>query len=291
MKLLTKIWAIIYMGRPFLWIFSIGTALCGAIIALKGVPPFAIFLAMVLGIGPCTTTAINVLNGVFDIETDRINKPDRPLIQGKLSKNEAIFASAFLYTVSLVAAFFFGFWPFTFMSLGVILSIAYSVPPIRLKNLGLASNIALAVGYSGITFIGGWSLFKSPFEITPEALTILFLIVTQVTGANVVKDFVDYEGDLNIEIRTIPVRFGIKKSVFIILPLMVGVYLTIPVIVFLGVFKLHYLFLSAFSLWGIFILKKLYTANPSKRLRKKMFVHAFFMSLLTEIAFAAAYLL
>jgi len=277
------------MGRPFTWIFSIGTAMCGAVMALKSFPPPSVFISIILGIGLCTTTAINVLNGIFDVKTDEINKPDRPLVQGVLNVNEAFSASALLYTASLIGAFMFGLWPFLFMSIGVLLSLAYSIPPVRLKDRGIVSNLSLAIGYCGITFLGGWSIFKTPMEVPLEVILVLVLMIVEVTGASVVKDFVDYEGDLKAGIKTVPVRFGIKRSVAIVSPLVLGVYFTIPLMVFLEIFEPQYLLVSSLSLWGIYILKELYS-DLSKSSRKKMFVHIFFLALLTEFTFVAAYL-
>jgi len=117
---------------------------------------------------------------------------------------------------------------------------------------------------------------------------LIFLLI-QITAANVIKDLVDYEGDL-IKRRTVPGQLGLNKTIIVIAPFMVGIYFLIPVLWLFKVFSWHYLPISLMSLWGIAIIVFLYK-KPSKDRRIKAFLHAFFMSLLSEFLFAGVYVL
>ena len=46
----------------------------------------------------------NAINDYFDYEIDKINKPDRPIASGKVSKKTALIFSAVLYTLGIVLA-------------------------------------------------------------------------------------------------------------------------------------------------------------------------------------------
>src|SRR5882672_11774105 len=46
--------------------------------------------------------ASNVINQVYDLENDRINKPTRPLITGEISKSAALRFATVLYVLAVV---------------------------------------------------------------------------------------------------------------------------------------------------------------------------------------------
>jgi len=287
LNLTLKLAAFVKASRPLTWLFSITSAICGMVMAFRGIPPIHLILLVSVGVGPCITAAINLLNAVFDIEVDKLSKPDRPLPKGQISVFSTLAVSSLLYLIGLIIAFSLGFWPFILALIGVLLSILYSVPPVRIKAVGGLSNFSLALGYTMVCFVGGWVIFRSPLE---APWFIIFLATLQVVGANVVKDFVDYEADKEMKIETLPVKFGIKKSIALISPLFIGIYLVIPLFYLLGYLKSAFLPVSLFSIWGIYIIHSL-IHDFSRKNREKIFIHAFFMSLSTEIAFSIAYLL
>ena len=65
-------------------------------------------MAMVLN------AASNALNQIYDLEIDRINKPQRPLTSGRLSIREA--------------------WIFTWIAYAVALALAWSSRPVDVTN-------------------------------------------------------------------------------------------------------------------------------------------------------------
>ncbi|MEM3010798.1 MAG: UbiA family prenyltransferase [Candidatus Bathyarchaeia archaeon] len=285
--LASKIVAIVEASRPLLWLFSITSAFCGMFMAVKGLPPIPLLVIVALGVGPCITAAINLFNAVFDVEVDKLSKPNRPLPSGRIGAASVLASSLLLYFFGLVIAFMLGLVPFLLTLIGILLSISYSLPWIRIKAKGGLSNFALALGYTTVCFLGGWSIFRNIQEFP---WFILIFVTLQVAGANVVKDFVDYEADKKFEIGTLPVKYGVEKSIVLISPLFVGIFLVIPLFCFLGSLAWRSLPLSLFSLWGFYILYSL-KRDFSRKNREKAFLQAFFMSLLTEIALTTAYVL
>lgn len=283
----SKLVAITEASRPLLWLFSITSAFCGMFMAVKGTPPFPLLLIVALGVGPCLTAAINLFNAVFDVEVDKLSKPDRPLPSGRVDIASALASSLLLYLFGLIIAFMLGLVPFLLTLIGVLLSIFYSLPRIRIKAKGGFSNFALALGYTTVCFLGGWSIFRNIQEFP---WLVLIFVTLQVTGANVVKDFVDYEADKKFEIGTLPVKYGVDKSIIMVSPLILGAYLAIPLFCLFGSLGWIYLPLTLFTLWGFYILYSL-KRDFSRKNREKAFLQAFFMSLLTEIAFTIAYVL
>lgn len=282
-----KFIALVEASRPLLWLFSIVSAFSGMFMAFDGLPPLNLLLLVAVGVGPCITAALNLLNAIYDVEVDRISKPKRPLPTNRISRNMALTSTVLLYLMGIVIAYTLGFFPFIITLIGIALSIFYSIPPTRIKAKGGFSNILLSLGYTTICFVGGWSIFRSLSEIPWLILTFVTL---QVAGANIVKDFVDYEGDKEMNVKTLPVKYGIKTTIRLMAPCFMGIYLTIPVFYISGYLNNLYLPITALILWGFYIIKSL-DDDFSRKNREKIFLHAFLMSLFTEIAFTIAYVL
>jgi len=284
---ISKLKAVIEASRPLIWLLSITSAYCGMFMAVKGLPPIHLLIIVAIGVGPCITAATNLLNAVYDVEVDKLSKPNRPLPTNRVTIDTARKIALLLYAIGLVIAFFLGVWPFLLSLIGVAVSVLYSVPQARIKAKGGFSNFALAFGYTAICILGGWSIFR---EIHEAPLFVIAFLTIQDAGANVVKDFVDYEADALFGISTLPVKFGAEKSLIMISPFFVGLYLLVPLLYSVGHLSQVYLPISLFLLWGIYILSSL-KHDFSRKNRERIFLQSFFMSVLTEIAFTAAYVL
>ncbi len=285
--IISKILSIIETSRPIIWLFAVGTAFCGMWMALKSIPPVYEFSLMFIAMISATFSA-NLVNAATDVEVDRINKPNRPLPEGRVTVGEAFTIGIVFLILTLIISFLFGLVPFLIAIVGLSFAIIYSVPPIALKERGILANIALAFSYSTLIFLWGWAIV-APLVLELVVIIILIFLLIQISAANIIKDLVDYEGDV-ISRRTVPGQLGLKTTIVIIAPFMIGIYLFIPIFWLLKVFSWHYLPISLMSLWGIAILVFLYK-KPSKDRRVKAFLNAFFMSLLSEFLFAGAYVL
>jgi geranylgeranylglycerol-phosphate geranylgeranyltransferase len=256
------------------------------LMALKTYPPLYKFLLMCIAMVSATFSA-NLVNAATDVEVDKINKPNRPLPEGRVTVREALTIGILCLIVTLSISFLLGIYPFIIAIIGLALAMIYSFPPIALKERGILANIGLAFGYSTLIFIWGWTIV-APLLLNQTVIARLSFLFIQITGANVVKDLVDYEGDL-LSRKTVANIFGLKKTILLIAPFMVGVYFLIPFLWLFEIFSWHYLPISLIALWGAAILIPLYK-NPTKERRIKAFFHAFFMSLLSEFLFVFAYI-
>ncbi len=286
-EIISKILSIIETSRPIIWLFAVGTAFCGMFMALKSFPSVYEFLLMCIAMISATFSA-NLVNAATDVEVDKINKPNRPLPEGRVTVREAFVIGIFCLILTLIISFLFGIVSFLIAIVGLTFAVIYSVPPIALKERGLLANISLAFSYSTLIFLWGWAIV-APLILELIVIIILIFLLIQISAANIIKDLVDYEGDL-INRRTVPGQLGLKKTIIVIAPFMVGIYFLIPILWLFKVFSWHYLPISLISLWGIAIIVFLYK-QPSKDRRIKAFLHAFFMSLLSEFLFAGAYVL
>ncbi len=99
--------------------------------------------------------SVYIYNDITDIEIDRINKLDRPLAKGVLSRKEAIRFVRLLGISGIAIAFAIDLKFFLFALAYVILFFMYSFPLVRLKRLFLINKLTVATGVALMYFMGG----------------------------------------------------------------------------------------------------------------------------------------
>jgi homogentisate phytyltransferase / homogentisate geranylgeranyltransferase len=160
--------------------------------------------------------AVNVfitgINQLEDVEIDRINKPHLPIAAGELSPRAGRWIVAASAVLPVALALTQGLVELAAVLAGLLVGVAYSVPPLRLKrwpalaaisisgvralvvNLGVAMHFGLTLADTTHIPAGVWVLtvFVAPFSV---AIALL-------------KDVPDIEGDRRYRIATYSVRLG-----------------------------------------------------------------------------------
>ena len=136
----------------------------------------------------------NILNQVYDLKIDKINKPYRPIPAKVITKDEARTVAWVVYLLTLWRAATVSSGAFLFLILIIMLiTIFYSIPPVRLKKRLFISNISIAFARGVLGFVAGWCIFGNPFNQTPWLIGLVMSIY--LFGAVTTKDFTDIEGD------------------------------------------------------------------------------------------------
>jgi 4-hydroxybenzoate polyprenyltransferase len=169
-----------------------------------------------------------ILNDVFDIEIDRINHPDRMIIEKVFSRNEGVQIAVIL----LLLAF----------CLGIIISlrIASVLPALvflvailvvwwyaaRLKktliwgNLAVACMTACTIGMIWLFELDATGLIQKPVAQTGFVSKIILSVMIFAGGLNfvreIVKDMEDMQGDSMVNCRSLPVVAGIKITHWVV---------------------------------------------------------------------------
>ncbi len=172
--------------------------------------------------------ASNAVNQIYDIEVDRINKPARPLPAGDLSIRAAWVVCIATYAGAAFAAWCVNDLLLVIVLFTVLLTYAYSGPPFRTKRHWALSNLTIAIPRGFLLPLAGWAVIAGSPEagLTGDALpTDVWAFAAAsglfVLGAASTKDFADLEGDEAGGCITLPLRFGIKRSVQVIAPSLV----------------------------------------------------------------------
>lgn len=182
--------------------------LLAEMLALGGLPSFSQAVFGFLSVFCISATAL-ILNDCFDIETDRINAPNRPLPAGLVSKNEAVALSVIVAFVGFLSGFMIGVDAFITLFIVWAAGFLYNW---RLKKTGLTGN--LVVGFSvGMTFIFGGIAVGNPFEEVVWFLALMTMVVD--LGEEIAADALDVEGDRTTGSRSLAVLLGSQKAMCI----------------------------------------------------------------------------
>lgn len=177
-----------------------------------------------------------VINDIFDQETDQENKPDKVFVGKFISES-----NAYTFYVTLTI---------TGVACGFILSNSISHPNFviifiaiatllyfyasTLKQIAIVGNIvvALLLAFS-VIIIGIFDIFPNTFESNKQQMVLAFSILLDYAKfafiinlvREIIKDCQDIYGDNLLEINTLPVLIGTKKTnkisfVLLLLPIL-----------------------------------------------------------------------
>ncbi len=151
-----------------------------------------------------TAGAGNVINDIWDYETDSINKPDRPLPSGKVTKKAALNLYFSLILISLVSAEVLGWVVLGIVILAHLLLLIYSI---GLKKIPLLGNFVVSF-LTGFVFIFG-GLLVGNIQAALIPAVFAFLINFAREG---IKTMEDIPGDKSAGITTFPQLYGMDFS-------------------------------------------------------------------------------
>jgi len=202
-----------------------------------------------------------------------------------------------LYAIVLIRAGLllrseFSNWAFAFFVIIIMLiTIIYSVPPLRLKRRLWVSNITIAFARGLLGFVAAWSIFGDPFsEATPwiiGGVMMIFLI-----GAITSKDFTDVKGDRTHGVRTLPVVYGVRKAAIISGPFFVLPFVLILLGLMADVLKLAMFWLVLLAIWGVIIailMQRVATREERMFENTIVWVNMYLLLMAMQIFFAATY--
>lgn len=150
----------------------------------------------------------NVINDFFDVEIDIINKPNRPIPSGRVSKNEAIILFCIASVSASITSFLLSYLAFIIVLVTLFFLFTYSF---IFKSIPLVGNVIIAF-CTGLAFI-----FAGIVAQNIRAAFIPAFFAFQINLIReLVKDIEDIEGDDKNSYKTYPIKFGLVKTKFLI---------------------------------------------------------------------------
>lgn len=222
----------IKLTRPFNGVISFISILLAIYIA-GGVSISLINYIIAATAGMLTGAAGNVINDYFDVEIDKINRPDRMIASGKISTTSALNFYLMLIVSALILSLFLNMEAFVVVTVASIFIFLYSS---MWKKLPLIGNVVVS-SVTGFAFIYGGIVVGN---ILPTIFPALFAFMTTLIR-EIVKDIQDIKGDKARDLKTFPISYGAKKSVKLIniLTLILILMTTFPF--FLSLYKIEFL--------------------------------------------------
>lgn len=219
--------------RPINCIMGSLTVVIGILNTRTSISSEILLLNLILGILTYFFLAGSgmVINDIYDIEIDKINRPNRPIPSGRVS----LYQAKQIFVITLL--------------IGIFISVINNViPPVNLFNIGIAllfgltgiiyakwgkksgfmGNIIVSISFSiGLVYGAFLNTQQIPAYIVYFFLTSFFLLLSR----EVIKGCEDIKGDKEEGVKTLAITIGIKKAsifalicqisamVFFILPL------------------------------------------------------------------------
>jgi len=148
------------------------------------------------------SASILVLNDYFDIETDKINTPHRPIPSGIVSPKEALFFSLLLLLSGILLSYLINV---TVLIISILLSIIGFLYNRYFKKSGLPGNLMVSFSV-GMTFIYGGATVGLPFHKTVLFFGLIAALID--LGEEIASDAMDIEGDRLINSNSLAISYG-----------------------------------------------------------------------------------
>ena len=148
------------------------------------------------------SASILVLNDYFDVETDKVNAPDRPIASNVVTPSEALMLALCLMLSGLILSYLISVIAFLF---SLVLLIVGSLYNRKYKKSGLPGNLMVSFSV-GMTFIYGGVSVGSPFN---NIVWLFGLIAASIDlGEEIAADAMDMQGDLLIDSNSLAIKYG-----------------------------------------------------------------------------------
>jgi 4-hydroxybenzoate polyprenyltransferase len=249
----------IRLSRPFTLLPPLLGILSGAVCAFGSAHnpdparlitwPILVTVAIGSVCASAMNAASNIVNQIADLEIDRLNKPDRPLVRGDVSIQGAWVVATALYVLAILPTWLVVPYPYSSFAermsapvhlhaaffiyvVGALATFVYSFRALgRSKRHWFWANFTIAVTRGGLLKVAGWSFIASVALWEPWTIGSVFALF--LLGATSTKDFSDMAGDREHGVISLPVRFGVGRAAKMMAPFFVVPWLLVPVFAWL----------------------------------------------------------
>ncbi len=262
---MSKIYGLINLVRivnALITFFSVIVAyiICTGISSINGIILLAAAAASLV------TAAGNVINDIWDYEVDSINKPERSLPSGRVSKKAALNLYFSLVLISLVIAEMLGWVILGIIILSHLLLLIYSI---GLKKIPFLGNFEVSF-LTGFVFIYG-GLIAGNINAAVIPAVFAFLINFAREG---IKTMEDLPGDKSAGITTFPQLYGNEFSRKLISAFLLLLLLFTFVPFLKGYYGIEYflIIMAVVDPLLVYVVKSLLENKPTLNLNKLSFL-------------------
>ncbi len=160
------------------------------------------------------------VNDLADEKIDVINlqtATGRPLVSRSAERHNVVGIAVFSAVLALGLSSLVSVTYVVVMAAGIILSLLYSLPPVRISYRGIIAPLLLPAGYVVMPFLGGYMVSNGSLDVW-----LLAACYTGFMARIILKDFRDIKGDTRYGKLTVVVRYGKRVTCAISLGMWVG---------------------------------------------------------------------
>ncbi len=148
------------------------------------------------------SASILVLNDYFDVETDKINAPERPIPSNLVLPSEALFFSSLLLFAGLILSYLISN---TVLIISIVLTLVGFLYNRYFKKSGLPGNLMVSFSV-GMTFIYGGATVGLP--LNKAVVFFCFIAALIDLGEEIAADSMDEQGDRLINSNSLAIKYG-----------------------------------------------------------------------------------
>ena len=175
----------------------------------------------------CLAAAGNIINDIYDVETDLVNKPNKVIVSKSISEKSAYN----LYIILTIIGVLLGFYISNlvgrsgFSAIFVIISALLYIYATYLKQTTLIGNILISFLVAmSLIIVGLFELLPVITEQNRETQLTFFKIIFDYSIfafminllREMVKDIEDINGDYKAEMKTLPIVIGRERALKIV---------------------------------------------------------------------------
>lgn len=256
-----KLTVLILITRPVNLLITFISVFVAASICLPELIPYKDVLIAAIA-AALVSAAGNIINDIYDVQIDKINRPLRPLPQEILSIKEAFILYFNFLLISVLISIFITLPALVVILFSHLLLFLYSK---YLKRIPLVGNVTVAF-LTGLVFIFGGVVVGNPTAaIVPAIFAFLINLIREI-----VKDLQDVEGDERSGILTFPIKFGFKlsKILLVFITLCLIAFTLYPFLTKLYKIEFFVIVMVIVNPILVFCVKKVYDDDSAKSLNK-----------------------
>ncbi len=240
---MNKSYAVLKISRPGNFTITFIAVVIAALISTDN-PEFTTILLGALSIS-FACSAGNIINDIYDLEIDRINRPNRVLPSGMLSVDTAKILYGLFLTISIGLSGCNGLKSVLFV---IIVNATLYFYSVRLKHIPLLGNFIVSLLTFSALIYGAMIAGNVYAGIIPGVFAFFTNFIREI-----IKDIEDVKGDEANNINTFPNLYGINKSIILIHIITINLILLTTVPFLLKIYKIEYFILVMPVVNGLFV--------------------------------------
>ena len=195
----------------------------------------------------CGNIYIVGLNQVEDIEIDKINHPDLPLVSGDFTKEQGQLIVIISGILALVISWVTSPSLFWMILISLVIGTAYSLPPIRLKRYPFWAALSIFSVRGTIVNLGLFSHFSWLFQKSQgisSALWVLTVFILVFSFAmKIFQDIPDLPGNKTYNLTNLTIELKPKRVFYLALWVVIICYTGMMITAWLKIAPVNSLFL------------------------------------------------